>query len=65
MTAVELTGHTGNDRISGAIAWCNTQYGSSTWEFSYKDVVSNAPKYQFKFSNEKHAVMFALKWLSK
>jgi hypothetical protein len=64
MTNIELAGQDVN-QVSGAINWCNDYCGEINWDFAYKDALSDSPIYTFRFPNEKHAIMFALKWLSK
>ena len=44
-----------------ALNWCedNTK---DNWDFDHRDVLTPAPKFFFKFNNERDATTFILKW---
>lgn len=41
--------------------WCNDHFGSD-WNMYPQNLMSNNPKYDFWFSNERNATMFSLRW---
>jgi hypothetical protein len=42
--------------------WCNENLGSSNWHMFPQNLMTNNPKYDFGFSDEQAATMFALRW---